>query len=314
MLRKLTPLAGAVLLLAGSASANSLGLVRSNATYSVNRASTVLTGSADRPLLLNSGDEIRSGAGLLKIEGLDGQTVLLDENSALKVHEDAVNLQKGRVAVAMPPTTASSVEVYDLAVTPVDDPTMTAQHGNLGVGTISENEIEVYSQGRMFKINSVPDGNQIAVLGAGDGMRLVKDAMGTWKPIVPLMQDEAGEKDAAADPEETKRRRGGFWIFPSTAVGVAVIGGGAVAAGIVGYSVYESNNDDGDNNDDEENEEGSRSHEDTRDDDDDDDDEERPPSSPPKPTPTVRPTPTQPTPTETPSPTPSQTPIETQFL
>jgi hypothetical protein len=314
MLRKLTPIAGAVLLLAGSASANSLGLVRSNASYSVNRAATVLNGSADRPLLLNSGDEIRSGAGLLKIEGLDGQTVLLDENSSLKVREDAVNLQKGRVAVAMPPTTASRVEVYDLAVTPVDDPTSTAQHGNLGVGTISENEIEVYSQGRMFKINSVPDGSQIAVLGAGDGMRLVKDAMGTWKPIVPLMQDEAGEKDAAADPEETKRRRGGFWIFPSTAVGVAVIGGGAVAAGVVGYTVYDNNKDDSSNNNDDNNdnnEEPSRSHEDTSDDDDDDD---REPSSPSKPTPTVRPTPTQATPTETPSPTPSQTPIETQFL
>ncbi|MCC6546840.1 hypothetical protein IT570_06685 [Candidatus Sumerlaeota bacterium] len=302
-----------VLFTASQVVASSLGIARSSAPYAVNRAETVLQGSAERPVTVNSGDKIRSGSGFLKIETLEGETVLLDENSALAVMDNALSLEKGRVAVAMPNKSDTAVHVYDLEVSPIaDEKADQSQISNLGVGTISENEVELYSQGRMFRVTSLPDGNQIAVIGASDALRLMKDSAGMWRPITPLAQDQDNdsEKAAANDSENTKRRRG-FWIFPSAGAAAAV-GVAAVGAGVVGYTVYQNNNDDGGDDDDEEEsrDEGSKP-----DDDEPDhrDTTPREPSSPPRPTRTPQPTMT-PLPTMTPTPLPTSTPVETEFL
>lgn len=309
-------------LAASQISASSVGIARSTAPYNVSRSETILQGGAERPVTVNAGDKIQSGSGFLKIETLEGETVLLDENSALAVMDNALNLEKGRVAVAMPNKSDTAVHVYDLAVSPIPDAKADqSQVSNIGVGTISDHEVEVYSQGRMFRVTSLPDGNQIAVVGASDALRLVKDSAGMWRPIAPLAQDES-EKPAANESEQTKSRRG-FWIFPSAGAAAAV-GAAAVGAGVVGYTVYENNhNDDNDDDEEEEREEGSQ----PRDDDEPEhhDTTPREPSSPDRPTRTPQPTATPlPTmePTLTPLPTmeptltprPTSTPIETEFL
>lgn len=296
-------------LAASQISASSVGIARSTAPYNVSRSETILQGGAERPVTVNAGDKIQSGSGFLKIETLEGETVLLDENSALAVMDNALNLEKGRVAVAMPNKSDTAVHVYDLAVSPIPDAKADqSQVSNIGVGTISDHEVEVYSQGRMFRVTSLPDGNQIAVVGASDALRLVKDSAGMWRPIAPLAQDES-EKPAANESEQTKSRRG-FWIFPSAGAAAAV-GAAAVGAGVVGYTVYENNQND-DNNDDDEHEEGSQPSEDEPEH---HDTTPREPSSPDRPTRTPQPT-TTPLPTMEPTltPRPTSTPIETEFL
>lgn len=313
MLKRLTPI---LLLLvpgmAATAYAESVGLAKSSAPFTVNRESTLLQGSPDRPLIINEGDRISSGLNYLKIENLNGQTLLIDENSSVKVSDEGIySLEKGRMAVTVPSDSASRLDVHDLTITSLEGGA-TAENGSLAIGTTSDQEVQIFSQGRMFRVATLPEGDQVAVLGASDALKLVRDAAGTWRPIMPKMQPTENEStDAGEKEDEQRRRRGGFWIFPNTAVGVGAIAVGAAAAGYGGYRLWEDQIDDIVNDND------------GNDDDNDRNDErpggsERPPDRPPASAP-IQPTPTfipEPTPSMTPypSPSPSMTPIETEFI
>ncbi|CAN5419531.1 hypothetical protein BH09SUM1_BH09SUM1_12800 [soil metagenome] len=298
MIRKIVG-AGLVVLLASEiVSASSLGLATSRNAFSLSRSGAAVSGVAEKPLLVNLGDEVQSGEGMLRIDGLTGETILLDAKSAATLAaNDRMRLKNGNMVVSMPSHSKMAVDVQNLSIEPMEA-SADGKPSAIAVGSTKDNEIEMLARGRMYRVRSMPAGNQVAVLGASDALKFVKDsASGEWAPAGPLMQSD----DPTAPEEDDDDHKKGLIPFLRNALtggsGLA-LGIGAVAVGATVVTVNDITKP--------KKHPGNTSN-------------DRPSTSaidptPTEPTPsaTASPTPTAVTPTPTePSPTPTQSPVPT---
>lgn len=266
----------AALLLLGFAGADAspAGLADSNRPFSITRSTGILAGKPNSPVILETGDRVQAGEDLVRIEGLTGQTVLVGENSSVQFQgSDALHLDHGGVALSAPAAREVEILVDHLQVRalPFGEGEPAPDNGHLVVGRLEEDKIEVFTQGRRFVVNELPEGNQLAVLGMRDSITFVRNDLGRWTPIVPLMQIEGDPTQRQEDEED---RDEGIAAFFRRSIGTRAAVGAAAGAAIIGI-IYWTQRDDDD------------------DDDDDNDFFQGQPSSPVTPTPVVQPPPTE---------------------
>lgn len=251
-MNRITGMIAALLLLgAGTSDASPAGLADSTRPYSIARSTGLVDAKPNSPVILEEGDRIQAGQDLVRIEGLTGQTVLVGENSSVQLKpSDALHLDHGGVALSAPAAREVQVLVDQLEVRaiPFAEGEQAPENGHLVVGRLEEDKIEVFSQGRRFVVNELPDGNQLAVLGLRDSITFVRNDLGRWTPIVPLMQIEGDPTQRQEDEEE---RDEGIAAFFRRSIGTRAAAGAAAGAAIIGVVYWtqrdnESSSDDDD--------------------------------------------------------------------
>ncbi len=254
LLRKTMVLAVISSLLSAPLSANSVGLARSADGYRIAKAAETVDAQANLPVIVSDGDEVTSGKQMVRIEGMAGQAILLNKQSSLQVqNKNEMTLKSGEVAVAIPAMPSNlRLQVSDLSIEPIE----MAEGEELTVGTIaldhqSDDEVLVMTQGRPIRVSSLPDGNQVAVLGNQEVMRFIRGDLGKWTPMLPLAQtDDPTQSEEAQDEDQ---RDEGFFAFLQRGAGGStgiLVGGAAAAVGgvLLFFYLQDENSNSNDNN------------------------------------------------------------------
>lgn len=205
--------------------ASNAGMARSAGEFQVARSTEMMAGGAQSPLILAEGDKIVASETPVMVSNANGQNVFVGEASTVTVGNSNLHLENGGMAVSQPASGTTSVTVNELSFAPIaTDKAGTT--GAVAIERVSENEIKVQSMGQNLNVTTLPAGNQVAVLGATDALRFVRNEMGVWT-AAPVMQ-------APTDGGSTAKRGGPLGAL---GLGGGAAGGGATTAAIVGGTV-----------------------------------------------------------------------------
>lgn len=223
-----------------------VGLARSASNFEISRPDVLNEAQRASQALLKTGDEVITQESVVRVQTRRGESVVIGKSSRVAFPEESsVRLVSGDIAASTPNDGTLVLRADSLNLQHVGE----AAEGKQGSVTVSypePNRMTVTSYDRATAVSSEIEGNQVAVVGAGDSLRLVRNSLGKWAPsITPSMQGEGAVPEAPAGSHEESDRRKGFWIF-STPV---VIAGAGIAALAGGYIAYEEITDDDDDED-----------------------------------------------------------------
>jgi len=228
---------------AAVAAASTLGMARAKGSYTVQRATQSLKALAELPFVLNAGDEVKAAKQFVRIQGTAGHAILLGRGSTVQLPDQkTVELKKGEMAVSVPPSSPLETRVQDLIVIPqAPDAAKPPTAGTLAMGNTAPGDVSLIAQGSSFRVLSLPDRNQVAMVSASEGLRLVKDSLGNWMPR-PLAQDGGAQGDPSEEDNSNAERAGILGLFGGGGGGsstVLLVGGGIVVAGGVTVGTIE---------------------------------------------------------------------------
>lgn len=229
---------------AAVAAASTLGLARAKGDYSVQRAAKSLSALADSPFVLNAGDVVKAARQFVRIQGTSGHAILVGRGSSVRLPDQkTVQLQQGEMAVSLPPSSPVEAQVQDLIIVPqaATGSTTPPSAGTLAMGNKGPGDVALIAQGSAFRVLSLPDRSQVAVVNASEALRLVKDSAGAWIPR-PLMQDEP-QGDPSDDSNTGEEKAGVLGLFGAGGGGggstALIVAGGVVGAGVVTVGTVE---------------------------------------------------------------------------
>lgn len=202
-------------LLAGTASAEMLGLASSYNSYTITRAESVVQVPAQTSSAIQIGDRVSSSDARVKLETLSGQTVGLGENSEATVGADALELHRGEVAMSLTGN-AKDVRTVSFGTLKIVVANGAAEGANLvAVKATSENELQVSSQGRDVEVLDA-DGKTVGTVKSRQVVVLSrKDKNSPWATA----SEQVGTVENASTTEENDAR---------------YIGGGSLGAALTG--------------------------------------------------------------------------------
>jgi len=217
-----------------------LGLARSTSAFELARPLVTVDPQKVSQAVLQPGDEITARDGVVRVQLREGESILVGKGSRVSFP------QSGQLRVIEGDIAAATVDRAPLVLhadTLVFEPVGTAEAGKSTAVALSYPEkgrMTLTSYDRAYSVTS-DKGIQVASLGVGDTLRLVRNPLGEWKPAMAYYQGDAGAvPEAPTGDHEDADRRKGFWLF-STPV---LVGAGAVAVGGLGYYAYSSSQDD----------------------------------------------------------------------
>lgn len=222
-----------------------LGLARSASPFDLARPKVMVAPQQVSQAILQPGDEISARSGMVRVQLREGDNLLVGKGSRVAFPaQDEVHVMSGDIASATTLATPSRVKAANLLFEAQGE----AAEGSpsaLAVSIAEPNRITATAYDRVYSITD-ENGVQVAALGAGDTIRLLRNPVGQWVPTGFKNQGEGGAVEEApeAGHEEGDRRKG-FWLFRTP-----VLIGAATAAAIGGgYYVVTSGDDNNDNND-----------------------------------------------------------------
>jgi len=210
-----------------------VGLARSVSNFEISRPDVMTDAQRASQALLKTGDEVITQESVVRVQTRRGESVLIGKTSRVAFPEESsVRLVNGDLAASAPNDGSLVVRADSLSLQHVGD----APEGKVGSLTVSypePNRMLITSYERPTAVSSDIEGNQVAVVGAGDSLRLVRNSLGKWSPsITPsMLQGEGAVPEAPQGDHEESDRRKGFWLF-STPV---LVGAGAIAGGVIVY-------------------------------------------------------------------------------
>lgn len=216
--------------------ASNAGMARSAGEFQVARSTEMMAGGAQSPLILAEGDKIVASETPVMVSNTNGQNVFVGEASTVTVGNSNLHLENGGMAVSQPATGTTSVTVNELSFAPIaTDKAGTA--GAVAIERVSENEIKVQSMGQNLNVTTLPAGNQVAVLGATDALRFVRNEMGTWTaaPVMQAPPTDSGSTAKRGGPLGALGLGGGAGGGAGTA---ALVAGGVIVLGGTGTFLY----------------------------------------------------------------------------
>ena len=181
MLKKIIPLAAALALFPGLASAN--GVITAAAPFELLRAGTDSFASMASNSLVRVGDVMRSTQGAFQLDFLGGNAVLVDKNAQVAMTgAEALTLEKGSLIAGARGAGDLSVAFQELLITPGSGTTGTVFVGEMASGAL---QVSVFD-GAFNVINSATESG-LAFLGRGDSMLFVPGEGGSWVATVPVI-------------------------------------------------------------------------------------------------------------------------------
>jgi hypothetical protein len=210
-----------------------VGLARSASNFEISRPDVMNDAQRASQALLKTGDEVITQDSIVRVQTRRGESVLIGKTSRVAFPEESsVRLVNGDLAASTPNDGTLIVHADSLSLQHVGE----AAEGKQGSVTVSypePNRMLVTSYDRATAVSSDVEGNQVAVVGAGDSLRLVRNSLGKWAPSISpsMLQGEGAVPEAPAGGHEESDRRKGFWLF-STPV---LVGAGAIVGGVVVY-------------------------------------------------------------------------------
>lgn len=252
MLRSIA-LTTALLLVAYSASqASTMGLAHGREAFQINRTSGALQAPAKTPTVINTGDRVATQEGIVQVQTSTGESVLLGKKSEAAFEDGkSLRLHSGEMAMSFAPGSDVSVAVSELDVHRVKSD-KNSEFSRLVVRSVSDDEVIMAAYNDEFAVRDPENGNQVAVLGDQDALRLVKDTLGNWKPLplnLPTAQDDTTTSDEVTEDEEGDEEAGAFFLG-LTGTQTAIAGGAGVLLVTGGVIAYDQLLDDDDDDDD----------------------------------------------------------------
>lgn len=223
-----------------------LGLARSSSPFDLARPKVTVDPQQVSQAVLQAGDEISARSGMVRVQLREGDNLLVSKGSRVAFPaQDEIHVMSGDIASATTLAKPSRVKASNLLFEAQGEAAEGAPSA-LAVSIVEANRITATAYDRVYSITD-EKGVQVAALGAGDTIRLQRNAIGQWIPTGFRNQGEGGAVEEApeAGHEEGDRRKG-FWLFRTP-----VLIGAATAAAIGGgYYAYSSGQDDSSNDDD----------------------------------------------------------------
>lgn len=235
---------------AAPVSAKSVGLADGKASYQIIRQDSTLSATPEAPAVVKDGDRIAAGEAPVRVQTMNGRTVLMSERSALSFpDEGTVRLHSGEAAVSLPAGANSTIAFENLSIAPLPaEGAQTSPATTLAVKSTGPDEIEVLSMNEPVTVTD-SEGVQVAVVGENEVMRFLRNPMGQWEPnLTPLAQDPTVPPD---DTTNQKKKIFGVPLTTPVIVGAVVVGTGAVTiGGIEAYQSYQDSKEEDNKNDD----------------------------------------------------------------
>jgi hypothetical protein len=182
MLKKIIPLAAALALSPGLASAN--GVITAAAPFELLRAGTDSFASMASNSLVRVGDVVRSTQGAFQLDFLGGNAVLVDKNAQIAMTgAESLTLEKGSVIAGSRGAGDLSVAFQELLITPGT----AGATGTVFVGEMPSGALQVSVFDGAFNVLNSATESGLAFLGSGDSMLFVPGEGGSWVATVPVI-------------------------------------------------------------------------------------------------------------------------------
>jgi hypothetical protein len=244
-------LVAAVLAMTGvaAAEANWTAFAESTSTFQVVRTDATVTAEKGALSGVLAGDKIVAGNDIVRVRLSETAMLALDPQSESTVTAEAITLDKGAAAIGFDSTFTTPVVIGDLRIVPVhidgDEVVSTSTEnpysGALVAAATGANQIDLASVGSRFAIRNVATGTNVALLGAGEQIKMLRDTLGNWNIVTgpsAQLEGEGGEDDG--------NERGGALLGGGAAVTTAAVGGVVVLGGAGLYLRERSNDEDDD--------------------------------------------------------------------
>lgn len=218
---------------AGVSYAGAVGLARSPESFSVARGESAASGLVTTSVV-QTGDRVVAGSSNVQVQTPNGQTVLVGQNAAVSFPaEQTVSVHQGEVAVAAPANSSMAVQAGELQIVRVGEATEATS--SVAVNYEDAQTVTVSGLNGSYAVSTIEGENQVAVVGSGDVVRLVRNPLGNWTPVAPLR----AQTDGATQASDESSTSGGSRFLGLSPLALIGIGAGAVVAGsYLGYVAY----------------------------------------------------------------------------
>lgn len=226
--------------------AQPFGLANSQQPFEIQRGEGTLLAPQTTPFLVNEGDVLRPGAAHLRMDTINGGSLLVGNESVLEIsHPLRYTLRDGRAALSFPAgETDTRIVASELEFRRIGhyDNSGEREVQQVALGTNpSGSEVAIISNGGMVAVTSILSGEQIAIVGMDEVMGFIRDHLGNWTIVVPTMQETERELDGVG---ESEGEEGVLGLIPSFfgagaagTAGAAAVIGGLAAAGLIAGAV-----------------------------------------------------------------------------
>ncbi|MCB2156933.1 hypothetical protein KQI84_18810 [bacterium] len=236
-----------------SAGASPFGTVQSEGPFEIHRGQDSVIERSNTTLVVQTGDSIVSRAEILSLRTTAGAALAMGRDAQVDlVDSQTIRLTNGQAALSATAASGIGLEVEDLEIRPLptSDAEDQAQPGFFAVSHTTEGRIVVYAVQRSFEIRPANGGDPVAMMTAGDTLRLTRDGE-IWKTSADKIGQATGDGSQLSDDQkitndddDDKVLFGFLRLTPAVIGGAAVAGGAAVVVG--GTVYYNDQQDDGD--------------------------------------------------------------------
>ena len=228
-----------------AAGAVPFGTAQSDGAFEVHRGEGSMIERSSTTLVVQTGDLVVSRAEILSLRTTQGVSLAMSKDSELRlVDANTVELRQGQAALSATSASGMAMRIEDLEIRPlpaeaaVDE----AQPGFFAVNHSRAGELVIYAVKRDFEIRLAGGDSPIALMTAGDTLRLTRKDDG-WRATSEQIGQSTGEdsqvsggSEVVQDDDDNKKFLGLFRLTPAVVGGAAIAGGAAVV--VVGGTVY----------------------------------------------------------------------------
>ena len=237
-----------------------VGTVQSSGSFLIHRGENPAIERQNGTLVVQTGDLVISKGEILTLRTTNGASLAIGRDARISlVDAQTLELKQGQAALSATSASGVALRIEELLIRPLPTEAVEdeVQPGFFAVSHSHTGQIVVHAVQRNLEICSMIDEAPVALMAAGDTLRLTRDGE-VWQVASERVGQATGEGSQLSDDtkvteddDEDKVLFGFLRLTPAVVGGAAVAGGAAVVvAGTVYYN--ESQDDDKKDDDDEE--------------------------------------------------------------